>query len=321
MIESDQSQPIAGVRRALLTQTLAFLGDRDPAQKEAFEERIAAVIAEADDSTILQTVERVRTTGGTWGYHPPDPFARRVHFEMADAVIDPRSGLRNAELLAIAGDRSCVFVANHLSYADANMFEVLLTRSGLDPIAKRLTVFAGPKVYLDPARRFSSLCFGTIKTPQSPSRASEEARMPAREVARLARQTIDVALQRLRAEDHLLIFVEGTRSRSGSMQRALPAVSRYLEDSDSLIVPVGIAGTEALVPVDIELLYPTCVTVTLGKPIEPSSLRRKTRQNRTLALDVVGLLIAGLLPPAYRGTYGDDAPGLDEARLIAGAFP
>ena len=47
-----------------------------------------------------------------------------------------------------------------------------------------MTVLVGPKVYMLAVRRLASLCFGSIKIPQSQSRASGEAVMPRREVAR-----------------------------------------------------------------------------------------------------------------------------------------
>jgi hypothetical protein len=34
-------------------------------------------------------------------------------------------------------------------------------------------------------------------------------------------------------------------------------------------------------------------------------------------MDAVGVAIAALLPSEYRGAYGDDVAGLDEARVIA----
>jgi hypothetical protein len=33
-------------------------------------------------------------------------------------------------------------------------------------------------------------------------------------------------------------------------------------------------------------------------------------------MDAVGLAIADLLPPEYRGAYADDAPDLDDARAV-----
>ncbi len=81
-------------------------------------------------------------------------------------------------------------VANHLSYSDANVIEVLLQQSGGGEVADRLAVVAGPKVYSDLSRRFSSLCFGTIKSPQNEGVSSGGAVMSARDVALAARQTI-----------------------------------------------------------------------------------------------------------------------------------
>jgi hypothetical protein len=34
-------------------------------------------------------------------------------------------------------------------------------------------------------------------------------------------------------------------------------------------------------------------------------------------MDIVGVAIAGLLPPAYRGAYGDEVGELEEARRLA----
>ena len=116
-----------------------------------------------------------------------------------------------------------VIVTNHLSYADANVIEVLLERGGGADLANRLTALAGPKIFTSRERRFSSLCFGTIKVPQSTDVASEEAVLNGREVVRAARHSIDVAHRRLQAGDALLLFGEGTRTRTGGMQQMLSA--------------------------------------------------------------------------------------------------
>ena len=116
-------------------------------------------------------------------------------------------------------------------------------------MSDRLTVIAGPKVYSSLRRRFSSLCFGTIKTPQSSAVSSEEAVMNAREVARAARQSIDMAHERLFRGDALLVFAEGTRSRTREMQQTLTAVTRYFDFPDVWVLPAGITGTEAMFPI------------------------------------------------------------------------
>ena len=193
---------------------------------------------------------------------------------------------------------------------------MLLQQAGGDSLANRLTVIAGPKVYSSLKRRFSSLCFGTIKTPQSSAVSSEDALMTARDVARAARQSIDTALVRLREGDALLVFAEGTRSRTAELQPLLVGVTRYIEADDPWILPFGIVGTEALFPIGEETLHPVRVVARLGQPIESRVLREQAGDDRRLMMDVVGLAIAGLLPPEYRGAYHADVPGLDEARRI-----
>jgi 1-acyl-sn-glycerol-3-phosphate acyltransferase len=216
-------------------------------------------------------------------------------------------------------DRPMVLLSNHLSYSDANLLEFLLSKAGLAKVADRLTVVVGPKVYSEPFRRFSSLCFGTIKTPQSATRASEDAVMSTREVARLARETIAIAAERQAAGDALLIFVEGTRSRNGAMQRALQGVTRYFEEPERILVPLGLHGTERFVPVGDERLYPTHVTFRVGRPVEARVLAERCGSNRALRMDAIGAAIARLLPAEYRGVYADDLPEQEEARRIAEA--
>ena len=131
--------------------------------------------------------------------------------------------------------------------------------------------------------------------------------MDRREVARLARQTLEVTTERLNHGDQLLIFVEGTRSRTASMNAALPAVSRYLDAPDCVIVPVGIAGSEALVPIGEERAHRTQVHVSFGEPMSADALREACQGNRGVLMHAVGLLIAAQLPESYRGFYGDAA--------------
>ena len=171
-------------------------------------------------------------------------------------------------------------------------------------------------MYSSLKRRFSSLCFGTIKTPQSSAVSSEDALMTPRDVARAARQSIDTAVARLQEGDALLVFAEGTRSRTSELQPLLVGVTRYVEVDDPWILPLGIVGTEALFPIGEETLHPVRVVARLGAPIETRLLRERTGDDRRLMMDVVGLAIAALLPVEYRGAYHDDVAGLDEARRI-----
>ena len=194
--------------------------------------------------------------------------------------------------------------ANHLSYSDANVVEVILRSAGASGLADRLTAIAGPKVYSNVTRRFSSLCFGTIKVPQSSERSSEDAVMNPRDIARAARRAIQIAQERLSLGEALLIFAEGSRSRTAQMQQFLSGTARYLELPDTWVLPIGIAGTEKLFPIDGAALHPVPITMNIGRPMLASDLRRQFRRDRRMMMDCVGYAVADLLPPAYRGVYG-----------------
>ena len=199
--------------------------------------------------------------------------------------------------------RPVVLFANHLSYADANLIDILLRRGGAAELAGRLVAIAGPKVYSSRTRRFSSLCFGTIRTPQSSGLSTEEAAMPRRDVAQAARRSIELAHERLRAGDALLVFAEGTRSRARELQRLLSGAARYLDVAGTWVLPVGITGTDALFPVDAEELHRVSVRVRLVTPLPPSRLRADAGNDRQRMMDIVGGAVAALLPAAYRGVY------------------
>lgn len=298
------SHPEIERTKSVLLQTFeSFLAERSAAQIARFRAAIQALLDRTPEVELLKVVERVASTGNEWGYFPPEPFARHVHRAMADAMLTPDSGVAHVERLEAVRDRPLVLLPNHVSYSDANLLEILLYRAGLSDVAERLAVVAGPKVYSDPLRKFLSLCFGTIKTAQSTSRASGEAVMSPREVAAIARQTIELAFERLARGDALLIFAEGTRSRAAQMQPLLAAVSRYLERDGTVLVPIGITGSERLIGIDDNQLHPTCVVVTVGEPIEASELKRMTGGKRPEMTATIGRAIAATLPASYRGVY------------------
>jgi 1-acyl-sn-glycerol-3-phosphate acyltransferase len=127
--------------------------------------------------------------------------------------------------------------------------------------------------------------------------------MNAREVARAARRSIDVAHERLFKGDALLVFVEGTRSRTRGMQQTLTAVTRYFDFPDVWVLPAGITGTEEMFPIGEDGLHQVTAVATVGPPIEARDLHERARGDRRLMMDAVGSKIAALLPPEYRGAY------------------
>ena len=302
-------------RQTLIDAIVTFLGGRDPETLDEIRQTLAREIDAAGQAALRTLVERLATDGGDWSYYSPNPLARHIHHVLADRVLQPDSALFGLEHVTAVADAPVVIFSNHLSYSDANCLEVLLYRAG-STLADRLTAIAGPKVYSSLKRRFSSLCFGTIKTPQSRALSTEDAVMSPREVARAARQSIEVAHERLRAGDALLVFAEGTRSRTFGLQQLLAGATRYLDVPGTCVVPVGITGTEALFPVGGETLHSVQTVARIGSPIKATALRERAGHDRRTMMDTIGLAIAELLPPEFRGAYGDDAADLGDARHV-----
>jgi 1-acyl-sn-glycerol-3-phosphate acyltransferase len=314
MTEQGSPAPPIG-REQLVSGITKFLANQDAATLEAIRVALHRDIDRAGPDAVVTLAERLAHTGEDWDYYARDELARQIHRTVADHILQD-SRLLGIEHVLGLGDAPVVIFSNHLSYSDANLLEVLAHRAGGTGLARRLTVIAGPKVYSSLKRRFSSLCFATIKTPQSSSLSTDNAVMNPREVARVARHCIDVAHERLRQGDALLVFAEGTRSRTTELQQTLPAVSRYLDGPDVHVLPAGIVGGEAMFPIGEEALYAVTVVARVGKPVLTSTLRKACGGDRRLMMDVVGLAIAAQLPATYRGAYADVAPDLDEARRV-----
>ena len=130
----------------------------------------------------------------------------------------------------------------------------------------------------------------------------------------LKRTGIDVgahrwALDQLRRDGVIAVFPEGTRSRGG-MKRARPGIVRLALTTQAPILPVGITGTERL-GTWLRVLNPTGrITVTIGRPFTLPVIEGKPSPAVMDSLtDMVMRKVAVLLPPSYRGVYGDTAAG------------
>ncbi len=303
----------------MIARIADLLAEWGAGEREALEVRVTELVSDANDAELATFGERLATTGQTWGYHPHDRICRRLSRLAHTLVLLPGSGLDSSDALSHARRQPVFFVANHLSYIDANVIDALLVGAGFEDVADGLTVLAGPKVFALPIRRLASLCFGTIKMPQSQSTASGEAVMPRREVARLALETLATVEERRQKGDQLLVFVEGTRSRAATMQRVLPAAARYFEAPGTQIVPLGLWGTERLMRPETETVMPTEVHARVGRAIDAGDLFECAGGKRPVVADALGFLIADLLPPEYRGEYAseDISPA---ARLAASRF-
>jgi 1-acyl-sn-glycerol-3-phosphate acyltransferase len=307
----------SGCGRAPLVDAITMFLVREHASRiDEIRACLEQALDEAGPDAFVELGDHLARAGSDWDYFPRDPLARRIHHALADPVLQHPPQLVGLEYLDIVAGKPVVMFPNHLSYSDANVLDVLLQRAGASALTDRLTVIAGPKVYSSVRRRFSSLCFGTIKVPQSTTRSSDEAVMTARDVAHAAQRALQVARDRLRLGEALLVFAEGNRSRSGQLQPLLPGVARYLDSPGTWVLPVGIVGTERLFPVGDDSLYSGLISLTIGRPVLASTLRERARRDRRIIMDSIGFAIADLLPHSYRGVYADVSPELAPAHSL-----
>jgi 1-acyl-sn-glycerol-3-phosphate acyltransferase len=191
-------------------------------------------------------------------------------------------------LQAIKGSNA-IFISNHLSNSDAIVLDHVLW--SFNPV-----FLAGIKLTRESSSRLMLETFKTI--PIDPARAD--------------RQALVEAISAVKRGNSVLIFPEGTRSRTGGLIPGKKGVVLLAKMAGVPIVPVALEGTENLLPINDddmsrEFFHPAKVKVTIGKPVflpaqEPDQTKHQWEEGR---LEFLMQQIASLLSPRYRGVYGE----------------
>lgn len=114
------------------------------------------------------------------------------------------------------------------------------------------------------------------------------------------RQSIRAAGEQLKQGKVLLMFPEGTRSKTRSMARGHAGLGMIALRSGVPVVPVAIWGSEHV----LKKFRPR-VTITFGQPMTLKPRGTKiTREDIDEGTEQVMRSIAAMLPPEYRGAYG-----------------
>jgi 1-acyl-sn-glycerol-3-phosphate acyltransferase len=116
----------------------------------------------------------------------------------------------------------------------------------------------------------------------------------------------------LRRGEPVLIFPEGTRSKTASMQPALPGAAAVAVLSGAPLVPVAITGTEDIHLPGVFFRWlrrdRPRIRVEFGEPFElPKELAEASKALE--ASDYIMRRVAALLPEPYRGAYGTGSEG------------
>lgn len=126
-----------------------------------------------------------------------------------------------------------------------------------------------------------------------------------RNSASAAQESLDAALEVLRAGGAFGIYPEGTRSRDGRLYRGKTGVAWLALTAGVPVVPVGLQGTEDVQPVGRSMPRLAKVTVRFGTPISPDDYAGMPagKARRQLTDDVM-TAIQELTGQEFAGVYG-----------------
>ena len=218
----------------------------------------------------------------------PEGIVRFIGSKTSDYLLNKYTKIEitGKEILDDRIGKPTIFISNHLSNVDGIILNKMLQKNNI-------TFMAGKKLNANP---LTAIFLKTVKyIPISPNTAD--------------RSAIKKAFGILKMGESILIFPEGTRSRSGAMIKGKKGFVLLAKLSKAEIVPIALEGTERLLPVNQkdmgqETPRHAVVKVTIGKPF-------RLEENHDVdnwedeCLDLSMRKIAQMLKPEYQGVYGD----------------
>jgi len=219
----------------------------------------------------------------------PDRFVTYISKKVVDKYLKKYANINIKGSENLKGIKTpTIFICNHLSNSDGLVLDKVLKE--IDP-----TFVAGVKLSNNAV---TNIGVNVIKTTNiKPNSADKEG---LKKVIKLAKQG-----------ESLLIFPEGTRSRAGSLIEAKKGIILIARMTGAPIIPIGIYGTEKLLPIDkdgdmsAETFNYADVHINIGKQFEVPKRAKEQDKKEYEDFTTKNIMkkIAELLPENYRGVY------------------
>ena len=113
--------------------------------------------------------------------------------------------------------------------------------------------------------------------------------------------TIKEAVKKTRAGQIVVVFPEGTRSRTGELQEPKPGIGMVAAMSRAPIVPAYISGTDKALPSGAKWLKRTKIKVVFGKPIHYTSTKESGGRTGQGKREEVSMLIMDAIKELKEG--------------------
>lgn len=220
----------------------------------------------------------------------PESLVIKVGKMLAERYIKKYANITINGLDKIDGvKKPRIFVCNHLSNSDGLVLNKVLKEKS-DPY-----FIAGVKLSNNPVTNIGTKIVKNIAI--KPSSADKEA--------------ITKVVKTLKSGEDILVFPEGTRSRTGEMIEGKKGVLLFARMSKAEIIPIGMSGTEKLLPISKsgdmggEKWNHADVAINIGDKIDfPAKEKDEDRHEyEDRCMDILMRSIAELLPKNYRGVY------------------